>query len=64
MSIGVITATSPSATLVASQVPPSPTSMIATSTGASANVAYAIAVMISKKVMSTPSICWVSTSST
>ena len=33
MSIGVITATSPSATLVASQVPPSPTSTTATSTG-------------------------------
>ena len=63
-SIGVITATSPSATLVASQVPPSPTSITATSTGASAKAAYAIAVMISKKVMATPSICWASTRST
>ena len=57
------TATSPSATLVASQVPPSPTSITATSTGASAKAAYAIAVMISKKVMATPSICWASTRS-
>ena len=45
------TATSASATLVASQVPPRPTSTTATSTGASANAAYAIAVMISKKVI-------------
>ena len=36
---GVTTATCPSATLVASQVPPSPTSTTATSTGASANAA-------------------------
>jgi len=33
---GVITATRPSATLVASQAPPMPTSTIAASTGASA----------------------------
>ena len=36
---GVTTATCPSATLVASHVPPSPTSTTATSTGASANAA-------------------------
>ena len=64
MSIGVITATSASATLVASQVPPSPTSTTATSTGASAKAAYAIAVMISKKVIDTPSICCSSTIAT
>ena len=40
MATGVITATCPSATLVASQVPPRPTSTTATSTGASANAAY------------------------
>ena len=40
--IGVTTATCASATLVASQVPPMPTSTTATSTGASANAAYAI----------------------
>ena len=45
---GVITATWPSATLVASQEPPMPTSTTATSTGASANAAYAIAVTTSK----------------
>ena len=63
-SIGVITATSPSAMLVASQVPPSPTSTTATSTGASAKAAKAMAVMISKKVIATPSSSWASTSST
>ena len=41
---------------MASQAPPKPTSTTATSTGASANAAYAIAVMISKKVILTPSI--------
>ena len=54
-SIGVTTETPASATLVASQVPPSPTSTTATSIGASANAAYAMAVMISKNVSSTPS---------
>ena len=63
-SIGVTTATPASATLVASQVPPRPTSTTATSTGASANAAYAIAVMISKKVIDTPSICCSSTRAT
>ena len=42
--IGVMTATWPSATFVESHVPPSPTSTIATSTGASANAENAIAV--------------------
>ena len=46
--IGVTTATSPSATLVESQLPPRPTSMTATSTGASANAANAITVNTSK----------------
>ena len=45
---GVITETVPSATLVESQVPPRPTSMIATSTGASAKTANAIPVITSK----------------
>ncbi len=63
-SIGVTTATVPSATFVASQVPPSPTSITATSTGASANAANAIPVTISKNVMATPSICRPSTIST
>ena len=45
---GVTTATCPSATLVASQVPPMPTSTTATSTGASANAAKAIPVITSK----------------
>ena len=40
---GVTTATAPSAMLVASQVPPSPTSTTATSTGTSAKMAKAIA---------------------
>ena len=43
----MITATSDWMTLVASQVPPMPTSTTATSTGASANAAYAIAVRTS-----------------
>ena len=59
--IGVITATWPSMTLVASQVPPMPTSTTATSTGASAKAANAIAVSISWKV--TSSGCLASTSS-
>ena len=63
-SIGVTTATPASATLVASQVPPRPTSTTATSIGASAKAAKAIAVMISKKVSSTPSISRSSTSAT
>ncbi len=46
--IGVMTATWPSATLVASHSPPRPTSITATSTGASANAAYAIATSTSK----------------
>ena len=45
---GVTTATVPSAMFVESQVPPMPTSIIATSTGASANAANAIAVSTSK----------------
>ena len=51
MPIGVITATGASTTLVESQVPPSPTSMTATSTGASANAANAIAVRTSNLVI-------------
>lgn len=47
--IGVITATEPSITLVASQVPPMPTSTTAASTGASAKAAYAMPVSTSKK---------------
>src|SRR5216683_907077 len=62
MATGVTTATVPSATLVASQVPPSPTSTTATSTGASANAANAMAVSTSKNDSGTP---WrLSTSST
>ena len=48
MATGVMTDTAPSAMLVASQVPPSPTSITATSTGASANAANAIAASTSK----------------
>ena len=48
-SIGVTTATEPSITFVASQLPPMPTSTTATSTGASAKAAYAMAVSTSKK---------------
>ena len=47
-SIGVITATCASATLVQSHVPPSPTSRTATSTGASAKAAKAMPVTTSK----------------
>ncbi len=46
---GVTTATAPSAMFVASQVPPSPTSTIATSTGTSAKIAKAMPVSTSKK---------------
>ncbi len=46
--MGVTTATAPSATLVASQVPPRPTSMTATSTGTSAKMANAMPVRTSK----------------
>ncbi len=45
--IGVTTATDPSTTFVASQVPPSPTSTMPASTGASAKAANAIAVSTS-----------------
>ena len=48
--IGVITATPAWITFVASSAPPSPTSTTATSTGASANVANASAVVMSKYV--------------
>ena len=48
-SIGVMTATEPSITFVASQLPPMPTSTTATSTGASAKAAYAMPVRTSKK---------------
>ena len=48
---GVTTATRASATLVASHVPPMPTSMTATSTGASANSAYAMPTITSKKLI-------------
>ncbi len=60
--IGVITATAPSATLVASQRPPRPTSITATSTGASAKAANIIPVRTSKKDRRAG--CWESTSST
>ncbi len=49
-----MTATSPSTTFVASHDPPMPTSMIATSTGASANAANAITVSTSKKLIRGP----------
>ena len=48
--IGVITQTPASMTLVASSAPPSPTSTTAMSTGASAKVAKASAVVMSKYV--------------
>ena len=54
MAIGVTTATEPSATFVASQPPPMPTSMMATSTGASAKAAYATATRTSKNVIRGP----------
>ncbi len=54
MPTGMITATWPSATFVASQVPPMPTSTTATSTGASANAANARPVITSKKLSRGP----------
>ena len=57
---GVITATAPSATLVASHRPPRPTSITATSTGASANAANIMPVSTSKKDSGAG--CWSSTS--
>ena len=54
MATGAITATSPSATLVASHAPPMPTSMIATSIGASAKAANASTVNTSKKLRRGP----------
>ncbi len=59
--MGVTTATEPSMTLVASQLPPMPTSTTATSTGASAKAAYAMAVSTSKKESRKPcrsSVIW------
>jgi hypothetical protein len=50
----VITDTVPSTTLVASQVPPRPTSTIAASTGESANAANAIAVSTSNLLSTGP----------
>ena len=50
---GVTTATRASATLVASHMPPMPTSITATSTGASAKSAYAMPTMTSKKLIGT-----------
>ena len=47
--IGVMTATTPSATLVQSSLPPTPTSSTTTSTGVSAKIAKAIPVSTSKK---------------
>jgi hypothetical protein len=64
--MGVMITTGASTTLVASHRPPRPTSMTATSTGASANAANAIAVTTSNLLMRGPpaaSDCW-STSST
>ena len=52
--MGVITATGASMTLVASQRPPIPVSMIAISTGASANAAKAIAVRTSNLLIAGP----------
>lgn len=62
-SIGQITATAASITLVASVTPPSPTSTTATSTGAWANASYANAVITSKNVIGTPPMAWLSTMS-
>ncbi len=53
MAIGVMTATAPSATLVQSSLPPTPTSMTITSTGVSAKMAKAMPVRTSKKDMAT-----------
>ncbi len=68
--IGVITATGASITLVASQRPPSPTSITPTSIGASANAANAIAVSTSNLLIAGPpaacdcsSIIWMNGSS-
>ena len=52
--IGVMTATGASTTLVASQRPPIPTSMTATSIGASAKAANAIAVTTSNLLIAGP----------
>lgn len=52
--IGVITATGALITLVASQRPPSPVSTTATSTGASANAANAMAVSTSNLLIRGP----------
>ncbi len=60
--MGVTTATAASMTFVASQVPPMPTSTTATSTGASANAAYAMPVSTSKN--DSRNSCWASTIST
>ena len=49
--IGVITVTGACSTLVASQAPPIPTSTTATSTGASAKIASASPVSVSKNVI-------------
>ena len=54
MPIGVMTATGASTTLVASQRPPMPTSTTATSIGASANAANAIAVTTSNLLIAGP----------
>ena len=59
---GVITATAPSATLVQSSLPPTPTSRTITSTGVSAKIAKAIPVSTSKKDIATG--CRSSTSAT
>ena len=61
MLIGVMTATGALITLVASHRPPMPTSMTATSTGASAKAANAIAVSTSNLLIGGPpadSDCW------
>ncbi len=61
MLIGVITATGALTTLVASQRPPNPTSITATSIGASANAANAIAVSTSNLLIAGPPLasdCW------
>ena len=53
MEIGVMTATTPSATFVQSSRPPTPTSRTITSTGVSAKTAKAIPVSTSKKDIAT-----------
>jgi hypothetical protein len=64
--IGVMTATGAFTTLVASHRPPSPTSMTAMSTGASANAANAMAVTTSNLLIAGPPAAsdWASTSCT